>query len=118
MKTGVEHRVPLSSAALRILEQARPLSDGKGLVFPSARRGKQIATRTLLLLLSAHVDATVHGFRGSFKNWTAETGVQREVAEAALAHTVENQVEAAYLTTDLFVARAAVMQAWSDYLTC
>jgi integrase len=62
------------------------------------------------------VDATVHGFRSAFRDWAAErTSVPREVAEAALAHTLENKVEAAYRRTDLFEKRRSLMEHWAQY---
>ena len=57
-----------------------------------------------------------HGFRSSFRDWCAETGKAREVAEAALAHTVGG-VEGAYFRSDLFERRRLVMQGWADFLT-
>lgn len=38
-----------------------------------------------------------------------------EVAEAALAHTVANKVEAAYRRSDLFEKRRALMQQWGSF---
>ncbi len=120
MKTGREHRVPLSDAALAVLEQAAGLRDDSGdaaLVFPSAR-GKVLSDNTLSKLLrELGVDAVVHGFRSSFRDWAAETGQPRDVAEASLAHdSARNAVEAAYLRTDLLARRRELMAAWADYL--
>ena len=105
MKAGTEHRVPLSDSALTVLEQARALDHGSGLVFPSpVRRGRPLSDATLTRVLGATglaERATVHGFRSSFRDWCAETGKPREIAEAALAHTVGG-VEGAYFSSDLF----------------
>ena len=60
--------------------------------------------------------ATVHGFRSSFRDWCADTGKPREIAEAALAHTVGG-VEGAYFRSDLFQRRRKLMEQWADYLT-
>ena len=58
-----------------------------------------------------------HGFRSSFRDWSSEvSSFPREVAEMALAHVVENKVEAAYRRGDLFAKRRQMMQAWADYL--
>ena len=54
--------------------------------------------------------------RSSFRNWCAETGVPRELAESALAHVVQNATEAAYLRSDLLERRSALMQQWADHL--
>ena len=115
MKTRREHRVPLSTRAREVLAEARKLSRGS-LVFPSTR-GKQIAGRTLgELFRRLGIPSTVHGLRSAFRDWAAETGVARDVAEAALAHRVRNQVEAAYRRTDLFEARRIVAEDWGAYL--
>ena len=117
MKTGVEHRAPLSSGALAVLDKARELGDGSGLVFPSVRGG-QLSDNTLSKLLRENnIKCVPHGMRSSFRDWAAESGASREVAEAALAHTVKNAVEAAYFRSDLYAARVELMQAWSDYLS-
>ena len=120
MKAGKEHRVPLSDAAMTILEQARPLDDGSGLVFPSPNRpGKPLSDMTLTKLLrsTGFADrATVHGFRSSFRDWCADSGKPREIAEAALAHTVGG-VEGAYFRSDLFAKRQRLMDQWAAYLT-
>ena len=115
-KSGREHRVPLSSGSLRVLAQAKALGDGEGLVFPG-RRARPLGDATLSLLLRRFGIACVpHGMRSSFRDWCSETGVRREVAEAALAHVVKNKVEAAYARSDLLDSRREVMERWSDYL--
>ena len=119
MKAGKEHRVPLSDAALAVLDAAAELSDGSGFVFPSPRKpGAPIGRRTLLVAFR-EIDptATIHGFRSSFRDWCAETGKPREIAEAALAHTVGNAVERAYFRSDLFDKRQKLMSQWAAYLT-
>ena len=52
--------------------------------------------------------ATAHGFRSSFRDWASETGVPRDLAERALAHSVRNAVEAAYHRTDYLNNGAAL----------
>ena len=114
MKAGNEHRVPLSTAALAILRERQRLSTGS-LVF-ATDRGKMMTAAALSVLLKRNgVGGVVHGFRSSFRSWCADTGVNREVAEAALAHVVAG-VEGAYQRSDLFSARREVMQQWSDYV--
>ena len=120
MKSGTEHRVPLSVPALDVLEEAEALDDGSGLVFPSSvRRGRKMSNMTLTKLLrdtGLAKRSTVHGFRSSFRDWCADSGKPREVAEAALAHTVGG-VEGAYFRSDLFERRRRLMDAWAAYLT-
>ena len=118
MKSGVEHRVPLSRQALDVLHAARELRDGSGLVFPSPLKpGHPLIWQTLLKLLSANgVDCTVHGFRSSFKTWSVEaTTTPWAVGEAALAHVVGNSTEAAYVRGDLFALRRELMADWADF---
>ena len=120
MKQGAEHRVPLSGAAMAVLEQASRLDDGSGLIFPSPMRvGRPLSNMSLTKLLRDNglADrATVHGFRSSFRDWCADTGKPREIAEAALAHTVGG-VEGAYFRSDLFQRRRKLMEQWAGYLT-
>ena len=120
MKSGVEHRIPLSDAALSVLARARPLRKDSDLIFPSpVRSGRPLSDMALTKLLrdtGLAERATVHGFRSSFRDWCAETGQPRELAEAALAHTVPG-VEGAYFRSDLFERRRHLMADWARYLT-
>ena len=117
MKAKREHRVPLCVRALEILDVARTLAEGNRLVFPMAS-GKAISMSTLPKMLEYHrISAVPHGFRSSFRDWAAEeTDHPREVIEAALAHVVQNKVEAAYARTDLFERRRRLMDDWMHYL--
>ena len=116
MKAGREFAVPLSTGALDVLERARKLSGGSPLVFPSRTGGPPSAKAPLRVLRRAAVASTLHGFRSSARSWMAESGVQAEVAEACLAHVPRSQVVQAYQRSDLLKRRAAVLQAWSEYL--
>jgi integrase len=123
MKTKVAHRVPLSDRALGILKEQRKLHPETSLVFP-APRGGVLSDMALTAYLRRHKAesgdsdrfATVHGFRSSFRDWAAESGYSREVAERALAHAVANKVEAAYNRTDLLEQRRAMMATWADFV--
>ncbi|MCY3924566.1 MAG: tyrosine-type recombinase/integrase [bacterium] len=117
MKMNREHRVPLSLRALEVLDAARSLADGNRLVFPN-RWGNAIKDTFLSQLLKdLGIAAVPHGFRSSFRDWAAEeTDHPREVVEAALAHVVRNQVEAAYARSDLFERRRTLMDEWAAYL--
>ena len=115
MKATREFRVPLSGRALAILVEARALSGGSGFVFVSSR-GKPLPRQTPgLLLRRAGIGGTPHGFRSSFRDFCAETGVDRATAEASLAHVVQG-VEGAYLRSDLLDARRAVVEAWAVHI--
>jgi integrase len=122
MKAGREHRVPLSEAALAVLRKLLPMRDPNAgnWVFPGARAGRPLSNMSMEMLLRRmeRGDLTVHGFRSSFRDWCAEsTGYQREVAEAALAHTLGDKVEAAYRRGDLFEKRRQLMEAWATFCT-
>jgi len=114
MKAGKEHRVPLSPRAAEILEAAQDL--GGEWVFPAADGGKLSSMAMTMLLRRMETDVTVHGFRSGFRDWSAEcTGYAHEVAEMALAHTIENKVERAYRRGDLFDKRRRLMDDWAIY---
>ena len=115
MKAGREHRVPLSRRAVEVLKEAATLADSSGLVFPSPR-GKVLSDSTISKLIRENgIQAVPHGFRSSFRDWCGDTGAAREVAEAALAHTVKG-VEGAYFRSDMFARRCELMQHWADYI--
>jgi integrase len=138
MKSGKEHRVALSGAALAVLE-AVPRFEGCDLVFPSVRK-VELSDMTLASVIkrmhAAEVEegregwfdpkqldadgkpkvATVHGFRSTFRDWTKEaTDHPRELAEMALAHAVGDAVERAYARGDALEKRRALMNDWAAY---
>lgn len=115
MKAAKEHRVPLPPRAVAILESLEPL--GSDHLFPGAKGGNLSSMAMAMLMRRMTVDATVHGFRSGFRDWAAEcTGYAHEVAEMALAHTIENKVERAYRRGDLFDKRRRLMDDWAAYL--
>lgn len=119
MKARRQHRVPLAPAALQVLSDARRLcakTRSAHLVFPGARGGP--SRNAISSLVKRHgIPAVPHGFRSSFRDWAAEkTDHSREVIEAALAHHVHNQTEAAYARSDLFDRRRQLMHDWASYL--
>lgn len=124
MKAKAIHRVPLSQRAIEILNEQRRRHPDAHLVFP-ASRGGVVSDTTLTKFLRDHKAhsndagraATVHGFRSSFRDWASENGYARDLAERALAHTVSNQVEAAYHRTDLLDQRRPMMEAWADHVS-
>ena len=116
MKTSREHRVPLSCRSVEVLREAADFFGGTGLVFPSIT-GKILSDSTVSKLLrELDIEAVPHGFRSSFRDWCAESGQPREIAEAALAHTVQG-VEGAYFRSDLFELRRHVMDAWAEHIS-
>ena len=123
MKARREHRVPLSDVTLSILEALPPI-EGNPYLFPGVRHGRPLSNMALLQLMrgmSYGVDGdrgeyVPHGFRSSFRDWSGEvSSFPRDVAEMALAHVIENKVEAAYRRGDLFAKRRKMMQEWADY---
>ena len=118
MKMKRDHRVPLCGRAMEIVAAARKAADGGSpLVFP-AEDGRRLPDKRLRRVLQQHrIAAVPHGFRSSFRDWAAEeTDHPREVIEAALAHVVRNQTEAAYARSDLFERRRRLMDDWRAYL--
>lgn len=120
MKAGEPHRVPLSDAAANELRAVEPLRVDRApdaLIFPS-RTGKPVSDMTLAAVLKRlSIPVTVHGFRSTFRDWTSERARARhEIAEAALAHRIENKVERAYNRSDLFDARRDLMDSWAKFI--
>ena len=115
MKSQKDHRVPLSSQALKLLNAQPRISDSP-YVFPSPL-AKMLSDMALLKVTrDMEIDAVPHGFRSTFRDWVAErTEYPRELAEQALAHTLESKVEAAYLRSDLLERRRPLMQDWADF---
>ena len=118
MKARQEHTVALSSRAIAVLEQARELGHGldSDVIFPN-RGGRFFGESSLgNLMRSLKIQAVPHGFRSSFRDWCADTGVDRELAEACLAHAVGNQVEQAYRRSAMLDRRRPVMESWAEYV--
>ena len=119
MKAACEHRVPLSDSAVAILKQLAE-SKTSDFVFPGQRKNTE--NRPLweaamhMTLRRMKADATVHGFRSSFRDWAGnETHFPREVVETALAHAIGSEVERAYRRSDALEKRRELMQAWANY---
>ncbi|MBB3772526.1 hypothetical protein FHS55_003147 [Angulomicrobium tetraedrale] len=121
MKAGREHRVPLPARTIELLTGMKPPdcddSDSDAFVFPGARKAKPLSVMAFdMQLRRLDCDYTVHGFRSAFRDWVGEeTTFQREVAEAALAHTVGDEVERAYRRGDALEKRRTLMEAWAMY---
>jgi integrase len=113
MKAGVVHRVPLSSAAMAILERMAGIRTGD-LLFQGQRRGGQLSNSAVALLVPD--GATVHGFRSAFRDWCGnETSFPREIAEGALAHRTGDSTEQAYRRGDALEKRRALMESWASF---
>lgn len=117
MKAGVEHRVPLSNAAIDLLTNLHRI-DGNPYVFPGMKRNKPLSDMAMLeMLRGMRNSVTVHGFRSTFRDWASETTLHPDtIVEMALAHTIKNKTERAYRRGDAFERRKALMQQWCDYL--
>lgn len=118
MKAKKEHRVALSAHAVALLKMQQELRVSD-FVFPSPKEDGMLSDMTLTAVLRRmKVDAVPHGFRSTFRNWAAEaTNYPREIAELALAHTVGSEVERAYMRSDLFEKRRALMQDWAYFVS-
>jgi integrase len=118
MKAGKEHRVPLSDAAMAILEKMNEYRTPGDYVFPGGVASRPLSNMAMNMMLRRmkRDDLTVHGFRSSFSDWCAERTVYpAEVREMALAHTAADKVEAAYRRGDLFEKRRKVMDDWATF---
>ena len=114
MKAGKEHRVPISKAAKALLVNLGKTSE---YVFPGRSGEKSLSNMAMdMVLRRMKADVTVHGFRSTFRDWAGEmTDTPREVAEAALAHTVGNSAELAYRRGDALEKRRTLMEGWARY---
>jgi len=119
MKQRQEHRVPLSPRCIEILAMAQGIKTDSGYIFPAAYKGKPLSDSTLSKLIRENkIDCVPHGFRSSFRIWSAEqTNIPREVCEFALAHVVGDKAEQAYQRSDLFDKRRKLMDMWASYLS-
>lgn len=116
MKAGNIHRVPLCGRALEILEQLSAVKNGPFVFANHAGDGSMSNMAMLMMLRRIEPDLTVHGFRSAFRDWAGnETHFMREVAEAALAHQVGDEVERAYRRGDALEKRRELMDAWAAY---
>jgi integrase len=119
MKAGRAHRVPLSPDAIAVLK-AMPRDRNGDYIFISASKPGEplsdMAMTAVLKRMDRKEGVTIHGFRSTFRTWVAEAclDVPREIAEAALSHTVGG-VEGAYQRGDYFNIRRALMERWAAY---
>jgi len=120
MKASRDHRVPLPAEALAILtEAAERRPEGNVLLFPSNIRGVPLSLTSLSLALgrAGGGDATVHGLRSTFRDWTRLQSEDRELAELSLAHAVGDMTERAYARDDLLDRRRGLLQRWAAFAT-
>jgi integrase len=116
MKSGREHRVPLTAAAIAILRRLR--GQDEQFLFPGTKPGQGLSNMALLKVLErmGRGDLTAHGFRATFKTWATErTNFPRELVEAALAHVLDDKTEAAYQRGDMLEKRRRLMDAWVEF---
>jgi len=115
MKAKKEHRVPLCTRSLEILAIAKAKDEDSHYLF--SRNGKKLSNMAMpMALRKFDIEATVHGFRSSFRDWVSEeTNHPSEVAEMALAHTITNTVERAYRRKDLLEKRRLLLNDWENY---
>ena len=116
MKRYRPHRVPLSTGALGVLEEARGTNGHGDLAFPGPRGRKLFRTSVGDALRKAEISATGHGFRSSFKDWARHEPIDELLSEFALAHVEGSKTVAAYARDELLEARRPVMEAWSDFV--
>jgi integrase len=117
MKAGREHRVPLAKRAATILRQLERSRIGE-FVFPGNVREKPLSNMAMEMVLRRMKikNATVHGFRSSFRDWAGNvSSFPREIVETALAHVIGDKAEQAYRRSDALEKRRKLMDAWSAY---
>lgn len=118
MKAGREHRVPLSRRALAIVTALRENRVSE-FVFPGRKHSRPLSGMALAMTMRRMKlgQFTPHGMRSAFRDWAGEETIHaREVAEAALSHTVGDEVERAYRRGDALVKRRVLMEDWGNYL--
>lgn len=116
MKSFKEHRVPLSDAVIAVMTKLKADAIDSEFVFAGRKAGSTLSNMVCLATLKRmeRGDLTVHGFRSTFRDWVSETtSYPRDVAEMALAHTIEDKSEAAYRRGDLIEKRRALMADWA-----
>ena len=116
-KSRKPHTVPLAPRTIAILKARKAAHSGRGEFVFEARLGERLSSMTLLTVLRRmEINAVVHGFRSSFRDWTAErTNAAREVAEACLAHVVKDKSERAYKRTEFLQKRKKLMDDWAAF---
>ena len=119
MKAGRQHRVPLTGRAIEILEIMGAARTGD-FIFPGQKNGKPLSGMAMEMMLRRMKieNATVHGFRSSFRDWAGnETDFPRELAEQALAHAIGDKAEQAYRRADALERRRLLMEAWGNFIS-
>jgi integrase len=117
MKAGREQRVPLCPRAVSILRQLETVKAGD-FVFAGKARNKPLSNMAMEMVLRRMKieDATVHGFRSSFRDWAGNiSNFPREITETALAHVIGDKAEQAYRRSDALEKRRKLMEAWAAY---
>jgi len=125
-KTGVEHKVPLSTGAIAVVDKTRAMAKEIGgkvgaseFLFPNDVTGARLSENAMLAVLGRmgrKGAMTTHGCRSSFRTWAQEqTSFPWELAEMSLGHKVGSKVERAYARGDAFKKRIAIMQAWANF---
>jgi integrase len=117
MKAGREHRVPLSTRAVAVLRQLEKLKTAD-FVFAGQARNKPLSNMAMEMVLRRMKieEATVHGFRSSFRDWAGNvSNFPREITETALAHVIGDKAEQAYRRSDALEKRRKLMEAWAAY---
>jgi integrase len=121
MKSGKEHRGPLSKRAVEILQTMLAAKQNE-YIFPghSVAKNSHMSTGTCRIVMKRMDNFskyTPHGLRSTFRDWAAETtSFANETLELALAHTISNKAEAAYRRQDQLEKRAKLMQHWQNFI--
>ena len=117
-KITEDHAVPLSGAAVEVLERARGLPQSNGVVFPHPRSTDGVIPDATIrrMMRGAGVAASPHGFRSTFRTWAQERGENWEAAEISLSHRVGSSVVASYARSDMLDMRRGLMERYAGAL--
>lgn len=118
MKAGLEHVVPLSAAAVSLLNALQAdRQAAASRIFQVNGAARSNMAMAMLLRRMGRNDVTVHGFRSTFKDWALnETSFPDELSEEALAHTIGSKVRRAYRRSTALDRRRELMNAWAEFL--
>lgn len=121
MKMRIQHLVPLSFQALKILKELQPVTGQGKYIFPGARSNarpmsENTVNAALRRLGYAKDEMTGHGFRSMASTRLHEMGYKSDAIERQLAHGERNAVKAAYNYAEYMTERRTMMQEWANYL--
>lgn len=120
MKRKRAHLVPLSPAALGIIEVMRQRSRGSDYIFPNDRRADRPMSENSILYLMGRMGyggrMTGHGWRSVASTWANQAGYNPDAIERQLSHAPDDKVRAAYNRAEYMEIRTQMMNDWAQWL--